>query len=131
MQYAYESCSDGSQQKNMPRSNLFLFLSVLVLVLISTHIERVSVSPVRDPQIIKGSAVREVCAGISLTSGVQLACQSIWIGNQLGRAKEEGKIEDHANMKEILVTLKIQKYVQYWSCNNKSKGLVSKGIFET
>jgi hypothetical protein len=76
----------------------------------------------RDPQIIKGSAVREVCAGISLESGVQLACQSIWIGNQLGRAKEEGQIVDHANMKEILVTLKIQKYVQYWSCTSKYKG---------
>ena len=107
------------------RSNFFHFLSVLVLVLISTHNERVSVSPMRDPQIIKGSAVREVCAGFSLQSGVQLACQSIWIGKQLGRAKEEGQIVDHGNMKEILVTLKIQKYVQHFSCNSKSKGLVS------
>ena len=100
-------------------------MSVLVLVLISTHIERVSVSRMRDLKIIKGSAVREVCAGFSLYSGVQLACQSVWIQKQLGRGKEEGQIVDHANMQEILVTLKIQKYVQYWSCNIKSKGLVS------
>ena len=93
---------------------------VLVLVLISTHIKSVSVSPMRDPQIIKGSAMREVFAGFSLSSGVQLARQSIWIGSQLGRAKEERQIVDHVDMKEMLVTIKFQKYFQFWSCDSKS-----------
>ena len=40
--------NDGSQPKNRSWSNFFLFLSFLVLVLISTHIEWVSVSRMRD-----------------------------------------------------------------------------------
>ena len=51
----------------------------------------------------------------------QLACQLVWIGKQLGRGKEEGQIVDHVNMKEMSVTLKIQEYVQCWSCNSKLK----------
>ena len=49
----------------------------------------------------------------------QFACQLVWIGKKLGRGKEEGQIVDHINMKEMLVTLKMQEYVQYWSCNSK------------
>ena len=38
----------------------------------------------------------------------QLACQLVWIGKQLVQGKEEGKIVDHVNMKEILVTQKFK-----------------------